>query len=119
MTSDEILKTLECCFRLHPICPTFCPMLKTPNCGRELRKKAFYLINNLKAENERLEEEKEQLKADIEMFTDIGKMYSELKADAIKEFAERLKKELSFGHYIQPDQIDNLVKEMVGDNNVS
>ena len=37
------------------------------------------------------------------------------KAEAIKEFAERLKEELSFGKYIQPDQIDNLVKEMVGD----
>ena len=37
------------------------------------------------------------------------------RAEAVKEFAERLKKELSFGHYIQPDQIDNLVKEMVGE----
>lgn len=34
--------------------------------------------------------------------------------DGIREFAERVKNELSFGSYIQPDQIDNLVKEMTG-----
>ena len=56
MTTDEILKTLECCFKFHPICPMNCPMLKTPNCGRELRKKAFYLIKNQKKEIERLKE---------------------------------------------------------------
>ena len=37
------------------------------------------------------------------------------KAEAIKEFAERLKKVLGFGRYISYEQIDNLVKEMVGD----
>lgn len=37
------------------------------------------------------------------------------KSEAIKEFAERLKQELSFGKYIQSDRIDNLVKEMVGE----
>ena len=37
------------------------------------------------------------------------------RAEAIRAFAERLKTELSFGKYIQADQIDNLVKEMVGD----
>ena len=35
----------------------------------------------------------------------------------VRDFAERLKKELSFGKYIQADQIDNLVKEMVGADN--
>lgn len=37
------------------------------------------------------------------------------RSEAIKEFAERLKNELSFGRYIQPDQIDNLAKEMTGE----
>ena len=36
-------------------------------------------------------------------------------AEAIKKFAERLKGEMGFGRYIQADQIDNLVKEMVGE----
>lgn len=39
------------------------------------------------------------------------------KVEAIKEFAERLRKELSFGKYITAEQIDNLVKEMVGEGN--
>lgn len=41
--------------------------------------------------------------------------YKKGRAEAIKEFAKRLKAEMSFGHYIQFDQIDNLVQEMVGD----
>ena len=44
------------------------------------------------------------------------KSVEQVKAEAYKEFAEKLKKELSFGHYIQPDQIDNLFKEMEGED---
>ena len=83
--------------------------------------KSCDLINRQKAEVERLEEDKEQLKADIEMFTDIGKMYSELKAEAIKEFAERLKKEKFTEQFcgqkydLIHSWIDTLKKEMVGD----
>ena len=40
------------------------------------------LINRLQAENERLKKENEN-------FADIGKMYSEIKAEAYKEFAEK------------------------------
>ena len=44
-----------------------------------------------------------------------------IKSEAIKEFAERLKEELRLstgnnGGFV-PSMIDNLVKEMVGDNN--
>ena len=46
-------------------------------------------------------------------------------ADAIKEFAERLKEKAKRGkghlgnvyHSVEVNDIDNLVKEMVGDNN--
>ena len=58
-------------------------------------------------------------KAEIEWFADIGKMYSEIRAEAIKEFAERLKAEMSFGRYIQADQINNLVKELTGEHHDS
>ena len=44
---------------------------------------ALDLINRLQAENERLKKVNDS-------FTDIGKMYSELKAEAIKDYKERL-----------------------------
>ena len=75
------------------------------------------LINRQKAEIERLEKENDY-------FADIGKMYSEIKAEAIKEFAERLKKRSSYFHTsgghtpwncVKVYDIDDLVKEMVGD----
>lgn len=53
-----------------------------------------------KAEIERLEQEKGRFEADVEMFTDIGKMYSELKSEAVKEFAERLKAKFSCMEYV-------------------
>ena len=70
------------------------------------------VINNLKAENERL-------KAVNDSFTDIGKLYSEIKAEAVKEFAERLKKCSQWlpliampDPFVTVSDIDNLVKEM-------
>lgn len=45
------------------------------------------------------------------------KTEKQIKARAIKVFAERLKKELGFGRYTSYKDIDNLVEEMVGANN--
>lgn len=92
-------------------------------------------LNRQKAEIERLTKEQK-------LFADIGKMYSEVKAEAIKEFAERLTSKVvntPFGvncsgetdeykegclrglvakqHNVL-DMINNLVKEMVGDSDV-
>ena len=75
----------------------------------ELLKEIDNLINRQKAEIERLNKEVDRLSQCV-LYHD-GQV-----VDAVKEFAERLKKELSFGKYIQADQIDNLLKEMVGDN---
>ena len=80
----------------------------------------------------------ERLQSVVDSFTDIGKMYSEIKAEAYKEFAERLKewlcienelyissaknmlpKEFQNGYEQKNDfvvkLIDNLLKEMVGE----
>ncbi len=65
-------------------------------------------LEHIQAENERLEQE-------THWFADIGKMYSEIRAEAIKEFAERLKEYSKCYSYVTPRDIDNLVKEMVGD----
>lgn len=73
-----------------------------------------WLIEKQAAEIERLQKANES-------FADLGKLYSEIKAEAIKEFAERLKEEAipaEIGKYTYDiattKLIDNLVKEMVG-----
>ena len=80
------------------------------------------LINRQKAEIERLENENKILSENADTAFQDGlneaqdlyaeQIRREIRAEAIKEFAERLKTEMSFGRYIQVDQIDNLVKEM-------
>ncbi len=78
-------------------------------------------IEKQNAEIERLEQENHH-------FADIGKMYSEVKAEVIKEFAERLKEEADGYDFcgdgviyqmVDIDDIDNLVEEMVGEDNAT
>lgn len=55
-------------------------------------------------------------KEEIDRFADIGKMYSEVRSDAIREFAERLRTKRGSHGEIWGGDIDNLVKEMTEDN---
>ena len=125
MTDAEIIKALECCTTQSSCIG--CPYDDTDEtCYKDMRllKDVLDLINRQKAESERLRKE---LNIVSTLYQDEQERYKELldikcdrciardKAEAIKEFAERLKTELSFGKYIQADQIDNLVKEMEGE----
>lgn len=68
-------------------------------------------IAEQKAEIERLE--KGSLK---EAMIFNSKTIANVKAEAYKEFAERLKEDIcSFGKHITVEDVDNLVKEMAGD----
>lgn len=116
MTDNEIIKALKCCKSSVASCEE-CPMyVEGVIChGYELNKKALDLINRQRAAIEKLTinmnafglgMKREKENADI------------AKAKAIKEFAERLK-ETKFKHdndyIIYAENIDVLVKEMVGD----
>ena len=59
-----------------------------------------------------------RLRKEQHQFEDLGKMYSEIRAEAIKEFAERLKEkiELNFSIVDVYDCINNLAEEMVGED---
>ena len=118
MTDNEIIKALECCIKDNCDCGE-CPAI--PVCQHDFdcpKTIALELINRQKAEIERLVKGFEEVKKGIEEAKVlVAKDIAKAKAEAVKEFAERLKKELSFGKHIQADQIDNLLKEMVGDNN--
>ena len=138
MTDNEIIKALE--DKTHKAEYSW---VDSSYCDVEvsLLKNALALINRQQAENDnwekqfrildvecsRLEKKTEKQQAEIERlknandsFTDIGKLYSEIKSEAIKEFAERLKKEFTTGSAIMRisvlNIVDDLVKEMIGEN---
>ena len=94
-------------------------------------------LANAVGRNVGFKEDIERLQTENNQFADIGKMYSEIRAEAIKEFAERLQEKADdigidedgflftisaewktwfrVGDWCE-EIIDNLVKEMVGDD---
>ena len=120
MTDNEIIKALECCKpKTNRNCGN-CPAYDMGDfCAAELREKALYLINRQKAEIkrwqehfryldfecERLEKEEENNRMEIEklqeeielLHTDYTYKFvkRKAKADAIREFAKRIK-----GYYL-------------------
>jgi hypothetical protein len=112
MTDNEIIKALECCSGKGD-CRS-CPFKNRDDCTKDLKAEIIGLITRQKAEIERLNKA-------VDLFADIGKMYSEIKAEAYKEFAERLKekfaRQVSKGYCkVLNDFVDNLLKEMVGED---
>jgi hypothetical protein len=82
--------------------------------GCRITREALDLINRQKAEVERL---KEGIKFERERVDNIPNLLLQAKSEAIREFAERLKNRYfssGMDMFIR-DLIDNLVKEMVGD----
>ena len=85
-------------------------------------KEILDFINRQQAEIERLNEDKSFLKDEFERFR--IRVLPIAKSEAIKEFAEKLKdKEFEIpvdannvGYLLGADDIDNLVKEMVGED---
>lgn len=120
MKPEEIKKALECCAKAKTNedcqklkCPFFdnaIQMCGVVNSEQVLLANTLDLINQYEAEIEKLEKETKN-------FGLIGKLYSEIKAEAIKEFAERLKERYwqedgCWLNYEICDDIDNLLKEM-------
>ena len=113
LTDNEIIKALEYCYG-HNVgdapCGD-CPRFNHPD-GCVHARDALDIINRQKAEIERLNNH----------ILDVTKM---VKAEAVKEFAERLKTRCypweTYGHFhslvTSEECIDNLVKEMVGEDN--
>lgn len=101
----------------------------TCNCSQITANAALDLINLQKAEIERLKRENEILSVNADTAFQDGlneardlyatEAENEIKAEAIREFAERLKdKSLTKWDYheaVDVEEIDNLVKEMVGE----
>lgn len=109
MTDNEIIKALECCanWQNDKSCEE-CPANTYGfGCANKMAKYAIDLINRQNAEIERYKGVIKILENDIEI----------AKAEAIKEFAERLREryESVDGQYIDRvlnSDIDTLIKEM-------
>ena len=115
MTDNEIIKALELCIRGDKGDCSLCPMKDDDCCKYDILTESLDLIIRKKAEIERLHIEAEYWEAEAkEARADIDQAV----AEAIKEFAERLKRtpfrgliDGGIGFVIHKD-IDNLVKEM-------
>ena len=128
MTDNEIIKALECCSYAtsNKDCEK-CPYYPDEECVKKQCTDILDLINRQKAEIERLTKERDFYKAPSSL---LAKGIEQIKAEAIKEFAKRLtdtildKSDRSLDNpngndYFISDvieDIDNLVKEMVGEN---
>ena len=148
MTDNEIIKALECCIGDTDGKDCFgCPLYEIDDCQAHLNLAALDLINHLQAKLDEAEDTiqfayKELKKAEAEVKTELDKFNAEkndvmyhkaqIKAEAYKEFAERVSKLICDNTYPDFDkdgkavniwsakdgykQIDNLVKEVAGDN---
>ena len=118
MTDNEIIKALDCFSGKEIYCKN-CAYRDNSNmgiCRRNAAKDTIDLINRQRAEIEDLKDKNEHLAVFL----------TEAKAEAIKEFAEKVRRYIDVGHLRPPTElcfseldvvniIDNLVKEMVGE----
>lgn len=128
MADNEIIKALKCCKSAVASCEE-CPMyVEGVVChGYELNEKALDLITRQQLEIERLNIENmltmSERNAFRASFYEISKQLKTAKSKAVKEFAKRLKAKSfktirNYGltkDVVEVCDIDNLVKEMVGD----
>ncbi len=112
LTDSEIVKALECCCVEHAC--SKCPYAENNSCGciNGILKDALDYINRLETENERLNN---NISA---MAITLRNSAKETKAEARKEFAERLKEKHKHNKTSVVslvtvfDNINNLLKEM-------
>lgn len=134
MTDNDIIKALKCCILSACNCTGGCPYRGTSGkytgeeCWRKVREDVFDLIHRQKAKIERLESNLKFVRGTVERLRkydeerDVrlhAKLTETARAEAIKEFAERVKDivdepALIRGRIIDTiiARIDSLVKEM-------
>lgn len=128
MTDSEIIKALECCIGDTDGKDCFgCPLYEIDDCQAHLNLAALDLINRQKADIDMLNNNLSI------MVTTMSNSTKVTKAEAYKECIEKVSKLICDNTYPDFDkdgkavniwnakdgykQIDNLLKEMVGDNN--
>ena len=117
LTDEEVVKALECC-KDCSINLNFEIVQKIEDKNKEILE-LIDIINSLKAEIERL---KKEVSVARDAYISIQDRYEHTKTEAYKEFAERLNEEAqiadcfdSYNMVVGTHFIDNLLKEMVGE----
>lgn len=139
MTNEQIVKALECCVECDTFCDGCredCPFIDVDNCTFILRRETLALIKRQQEEIERLKQtpkcvfayDGETLEYCVEGPCSAEKTIETIRAEAVREFAEKLK-ETNLYEFIEEyfdnaelcyevrsdlfnDFVDNLVKEM-------
>ena len=119
-TNEEIEKALSLCGRTtEAIYCDQCPLCGEYECIREIKVLALDLINRQKSEIERLQKEANLVSI---QFQDLQERTDEIKAEAWKEFVEKIENEINRRTTLSREQdknvihiIHNLLKEMVGE----
>ncbi|MBQ4160568.1 MAG: hypothetical protein IJD83_06510 [Clostridia bacterium] len=124
MTDNEIINALKCCITNDCAkCKAYDETNdKIVDCLHAICRNALDLINRQKEEIERLED---MLDSAVTSEANAHYCYEDSKSEAIKEFAERLKRQFKIQPHFHTttviccahfkDAIDNLVEEMVGE----
>lgn len=120
LSDKNIIKALECCGRESCF---GCPYRGKCHLGNPMITDSIDLITRQQTEIERLNKEIQITK---DAYTMLQTKIEIIKSEAVKEFAERLKEKSEIVHLffvhtgehymVDIDDIDNLVKEMVGEN---
>ena len=114
MTDNEIIKALSICSNENGICSE-CPYSDDyTNCNTRIAKDALDLINRQQSEIERLNK---VYQANQQLINALNKSYFLAKSEAYKEFAKLLRRQSFDRLYVSVDEINNLLKEIVGDDN--
>ena len=124
LTDNEIMEALKHCANGEHC--RFCRFRGITGTVSDCSKNFLDLINRLQAENKRLDKEVDRL-SQVVLYNDgVTEMKVEkAKAEAYKEFAERLKEKIiaEYNEYDEQEyprarieDIDNLLKELVGDS---
>ena len=116
MNDNDIIKALECCGRIKGQDCDTCPLteLQLSECTAKVATESLDLINRQKAEIESLKHRKTELQIR-------NQELQHEKSEAIKEFVKLLKdrvvKKYAYTDVRIFNGIDNLVKEMIGEQN--
>lgn len=111
MTDEKIIKAITACVEIKDC--SQCPYKMDTSCFSKLFNEILVFINSQKVEIEKLKEKNESLDT---LVLSYGDYVTKARAEAIKEFAERLKPMYKILCVDEGDwcyELDRLVKEMV------
>ena len=120
MTDNEIIKALECCSEHVRNCAE-CPLNVTSldHCSTRLAQNVLNLINRQNQKIKDSEISLEAMRCAANGFKSAYERERGSRITAIQDFAEGLKEEKfthkNFGELVYVEDIDNLVKEMIGE----